>query len=102
MQVIIESRNANNGLIILRPNTTMQCQNCKEHFHPQLRHNNPESNEDTKLWHRLYYQYCPNCKTFQVYLYEYTNNDKMYPMGTDLENRLKYLGGSHSSNDSRV
>ena len=79
----------------------MQCQNCKEHFHPQLRHNNPESNEDTKLWHRLYYQNCPNCKTFQVYLYEYTNNDKMYPMGTDLENRLKYLGGSHLGNEPR-
>ena len=80
----------------------MQCQNCKEHFHPQLRHNNPESNEDTKLWHRLYYQYCPNCKTFQVYLYEYTKNDIMYPMGTDLEKRLKYLGGSHSGNEQRL
>jgi hypothetical protein len=41
----------------------------------------------------------PNCKTFQVYLYEYTKNDIMFPMGSDLENRLKYLGGSHSDNE---
>ena len=59
---------------------------------------NPEFNDDTKLWHWLYYQYCSNCKTFQVQLYEYTNNDKMYPLGTDLENRLKYLG-SHLSKE---
>ena len=68
---------------------------------PSIRHNNPEFNEDTKLWNRLYYQYCPNCNTFQVYLYEYTKNDIMFPMGSDLEKRLKYLGGSHTSNEPR-
>ena len=77
----------------------MQSQSCKEHFYPQLRHNHTEFNEDTELWHRLYYPYCPNCKTFQVYLYAYTNNDKMYPMGSFLENRLKYLGRSYSDNE---
>lgn len=79
----------------------MKCQNCKEYFQPQFKHNLAEQNEDTQLWNRLYYQYCPVCKTFQVYLYEYSNNDVIYPTGSDLENRLKYLGGSHSSKEPK-
>ena len=79
----------------------MRCFNCEVEFVPQFLSCEPTYNVNTRLWHKLYYQYSPTYHTHIVGIYEFSNNDTMFPDVSMLEQRLKICGCNQTRNKNQ-
>ena len=50
---------------------------------------------------QVIYQYCPTCHTHIVGIYEFSNNETMFPDVSMLEQRLKICGCNQTRNKNQ-